>query len=351
MNWKRIMWIIAGIILIAAFVIKLRSNKETATERVYHYDKEQAINVQVEVVELEEINANLSYTGTFEPNKESKISAETQGKINAVLVEEGSIVNKGQSLIQLDNSLLQLQLQAVDVQIEGLEADVKRYTILAQSDAIQGVQLEKTALGLKAATIQKAILLEQISKTTIRAPFSGIVTMQFTELGAFAAPGVPLLQLTDLSQLKFTINTSENELDHFQKGGSYPVYADIYPDQLLAGKVTLIGSKANMGGSYPIQITVKNIQGYKIKAGMFGSVNVQEEAGKKGMLIPSSAVVGTAGQPQVYVVRDGKAMLQDIVITSKIQDKSLVDKGVNEGDVIVVTGLINLFDGANVTSN
>ncbi len=122
------------------------------------------------------MNAEYSYSGTFEPNKETKISAELQGKINAILVDAGSVVSKGQPLIQLDNSLLKLQLQTIEVQIEGLEADVNRYTILAKADAIQGVQLEKAELGLKSAKVQKATLLEQINKTTIKAPFSGVVT-------------------------------------------------------------------------------------------------------------------------------------------------------------------------------
>ena len=153
MNWKKIVAILIGIALIVAFVLKLKSNKATAVERVYQYDKEQAINVQVQTIKQEIINHDLSYSGSFEANKETKISAETQGKINHISVTEGDFVSKGQTLVHLDNALLKLQVQSVDVQIEGLEADVKRYTILTQSDAIQGIQLEKASLGLKTAKI------------------------------------------------------------------------------------------------------------------------------------------------------------------------------------------------------
>ena len=155
--------------------------------------------MQAITLKLESVNNDISYTGTFEPNKETKISADIQGKINSVLVDVGSTVRKGQALIQLDNSLLKLQLQTVEIQIEGLEADVKRYTVLANADAIQGVQLEKAELALKSAKVQKATLMEQINKTTITAPFNGIVTAKLTEEGAFAAPGIPLLQITDIS--------------------------------------------------------------------------------------------------------------------------------------------------------
>jgi membrane fusion protein (multidrug efflux system) len=182
---KKALYIIIPLALIAIVVIKLKNNKEITQSKVYQYDKEQVINVQADTLQIENVNAEFSYSGTFEPNKETKISAEIQGKINEVLVDAGSIVNKGQSLVQLDNSLLKLQLQNIEVQIEGLEADVNRYTILAKADAIQGVQLEKSLLGLKSAKVQKATLVEQISKTSIKAPFNGVVTAKLSEEGAF----------------------------------------------------------------------------------------------------------------------------------------------------------------------
>ncbi len=292
---------------------------------------------------------NYSYSGTFEPNKETKISAEIQGKINEVLVDVGSVVNKGQSLVLLDNSLLKLQLQTIEVQIEGLEADVNRYTILAKADAIQGVQLEKAELGLKSAKVQKATLLEQINKTTIKAPFNGVVTAKLSEEGAFAAPGVPLLQITDITNLKFTVNVPENELSQFKLNQSYSLSADAYSEILLTGKATMIGSKANMGSSFPVQFTVNNTSDLKIKSGMFGKVNLKNETQEKGIIIPASAIVGTANQPQVYLIKNGKSVLQNITISKKIQNKAVVSSGLNEGDVIVTNGFINLFDGANIT--
>ena len=131
---KKAIFILLSLIVIAAVVIKLKANKEIAQNKVYHYDKQQVIHVQATTVKLGEISDEFSFSGTFEPNKESKISAESQGKIIAVLVDVGSVVKKGQIVAQLDNSLLKLQLQAIDVQIEGLESDVNRFTILANAE-------------------------------------------------------------------------------------------------------------------------------------------------------------------------------------------------------------------------
>ena len=345
---KKVLYVIIPLAIIAVMVVKLKSNKEITQNKIYEYDKEQAVNVQADTLHVENVNAKYSYSGTFEPNKETKISAELQGKINTLLVDVGSVVIKGQTLVLLDNSLLKLQVQTIDIQVEGLEADVKRFIILAKADAIQGVQLEKAELGLKSAKVQRAILLEQINKTTIKAPFQGVVTAKLSEEGAFAAPGVPLLQITDITNLKFTVNVPENDLRQFKLNHSYTITADAYPNISFTGKVTMIGSKANMGSSFPIQFTLNNTSDLKIKSGMFGKVNLENASQEMGIIIPASAMVGTAIQPQVYLIKNGKSVMQNITISKNIQNKVVVSSGLKEGDVIVTNGFINLYDGANI---
>lgn len=345
---KKFIWIIVGIAIVGLVVFKLASNKKITENKVYQFDKEKPISVNVDTIHLEFINEKGNFTGTFEPNKEVKLSAETQGKINSILVDVGDIVQQGQVLIQLDNSLLKLQLQTIEVQIEGLQDDVNRYTILTEADAVQGVQLEKAKLGLKAAKVQKATIQEQINKTTIKAPFSGVVTAKLSEIGAFAVPGVPLLQITDLNILKFTVNVAENNLNQFKPSEQYTISADVFPAISLLGKITMIGSKANMGNSFPVQFQVENTKQLDIKAGMFGKVNVSNNQTEEGFLIPSSAILNNDEKTQVYIIENGKAMLKTIETSQNIGNKTVVKKGLQEGDIIVTSGFINLFNGANV---
>ncbi len=274
-------YLIPAIILIGIFagiVFKLKSNKKTAQERIYQFDKSEVVPFKNDSTVLALPNTAdgaLQLTGTFEPYRDTKISAELQGKINRVFVDAGSIISQGETLIQLDNALLQLQLQSIDVQIQGFQADVNRYSILAKADAVQGIQLEKAELGLKSAQIQQATVQEQINKTTIKAPFGGVVTAKLSEAGAFAAPGVPLVQIIDISKLKFTINVPEKDLKHFQMGRNYTIVADAYPDTKLSGRVIMIGSKANIGNSFPVQFLVQNLKNQALKAGMFGNITIQ----------------------------------------------------------------------------
>ena len=382
MNWKKIIGIVAGFAIVALVVLKLKNNKEVTQSKVYQYDKEKAIHVQADTLQNEYVNAEFSYSGTFEPNKETKISAELQGKINIIFVDAGAYVHKGQKLIQLDNTLLRHQLNLIDVQIQNsktesnvqlqanqiqlnaVQLDVERYKVLAQADAIQGVQLEKAEqqletaknqriallqqANLKSAEAQRKSIVEQINKTVIYSPFNGVVTAKLAEIGSFAAPSIPILQITDIQNLKFAVNIPETELRQFQLNNSYSISSDAYPEISLIGKATMIGSKANMGSSFPVQFSVNNTSDLKIKSGMFGKLNMKNVNQEKSIIIPTSAIVGSANQPQVYLVKNGKSSLQNITILKKIQNKAVVLSGLNDSDVIVTNGFINLFDGANI---
>lgn len=381
---KKALLIVVPLLLVVLVAVRLRNNKATTENKIYQYDKTQPLNVETQKVVLQTIDDAFSYSGVFEPNRESKLSAELQGKINAIYCDAGSIVAQGQKLVQLDAALLQQQLNAVNVQIqnakaeyevqlqtnqiqiEALKADVRRFTVLAQNDAIQGIQLEKTQQqlqtaenqrvailhqsGLKTAEAQKANIEAQINKTSILAPFSGIITAKLSEIGAFAAPGIPLLQLTDIATLKFTINVAESELYQFRTGQTYTIGLDALPDTQLQGRITLIGSKSNMGNSFPVQFMVTNTKASSVKAGMFGKVQIPHSNSQKGIVIPASVVVGSAEQPQVFTVKNGSAALTNITISKRTGDKVVVANGLQEGDIIITNGFINLFEGATIIS-
>ena len=111
----------------------------------------------------------------------------------------------------------------------------------------------------------------------------------------------------------------------------------------------MIGSKANIGNSFPVQFIVENTNDLKIKSGMAGSVLIGKKNERKQIVIPASSVVGTNIKPQVYLVKQGKAVLCDITISERVENKAVIEEGLSDGDVIVTNGFINLFDGANVS--
>ena len=81
---------------------------------------------------------------------------------------------------------------------------------------------------------------------------------------------------------------------------------------------------------------------------MFGKANLKTAAVNEKIVIPASAIIGTSLQPQVYIVKNGKAVLQNITVSERLENKLIVSNGLNTGDLIISNGFINLYDGANV---
>jgi len=346
---KNIINLLILIALIVLIVLKLAENKQKAESRIYHYDRNQPILVHTTKLKAQPVVINKDFTGNFVSDKDGKINADVQGKIIALKVKEGDFVRKGQLLIQLDPTLLIAKKKALDVKIKGFQDDVDRYKVLVANDAVQAIKLEKAELGLKGAIAERQSVVEQINKTKIYAPFNGYITMKFTEVGSFAAPGMPLLQLTDISKLQFTINVSEDDLELFDKGAEYPISVDAFPDEKFNGKLSMIGSKANRSNDYPVKFDVKNTKNKTIKSGMFGVVKVSKDYGKEAILVPATAIRGSEENAQVYVVENGKAILKDITVTGRVGNDVIVE-GLKDGDEIVTSGFVNLFDGANITT-
>ncbi len=349
-NIQRIIGLIVLLAIVIVTVVTLKNNKEIAAEKVYEYDKTEAIHVITQRVEQTSFNNQSAYSGNFAPNKEVKLSADIQGKITKVFVTNGDEVKVGQPLLQLDQSVLKLQLEAVNTKIRGLEKDIERYQSLMASNAIQGVKLEKAELGLDAAKIERATIQEQLNKTTVRASFDGIITAQLTEEGAFAAPGVPLFQLTDISTVKLTLSVTEYEINAFQRKDSVQVQVDALPNEEFMGIVSMVGSKSNKSMNFPVEISVDN-PSMRIKAGMFGHAKTAVSSESKDVVsIPLSAIIGETTDPKVYIVDAGVAKLQSIQTGGTVGNKIMVKEGLKSGDVIVTEGITTLFEGANVTT-
>jgi multidrug efflux pump subunit AcrA (membrane-fusion protein) len=84
---------------------------------------------------------------------------------------------------------------------------------------------------------------------------------------------------------------------------------------------------------------------------MFGKVKMKSSGSENQIIIPASAIVGSNIQPQVYLVKNGNAVLQNITLANRLQNKVIVSAGLVAGDIIVTNGFVNLFDGANITLN
>ena len=346
-NKGRIIAVVLGIAVIAAVAVKLRSNRSTVESLVYENDADRAVSVEVVQARMQDTELETPFTGIFRANREVKVSADIQAKVERVDVTEGQSVTKGQPLVILDGSLLALKLKAANAQVQALETDVKRLTALTKADAVPAVQLEKAETGLQTAQAERDVLAEQLSRTTVRAPFSGVVTARFTDAGAFAAPGVPLVEVTDISTLRFTVRVNETDLSLFSKGITHPVTSDAMPDLPLKSSVSSIGSKADQAGLFLVELEVSNPDGHPVRAGMFGRMSMKRPSGR-AIVLPTTAIQGTDARPTVVLVRNGRARFTEVAVGGRTGNGQVISSGIAEGDTVITTGFIDITENVPV---
>ncbi len=343
---RSIIWI-SLLVLLALTVWKLASNKSVQEERVYRHDRNAAVNVTVDTVRQQAFTEGVRYTGTISSMQEGRVMAEVPGRVVQVAVAEGQWVEKGQVIVKLDGELLRLQMQAAEVQVEGLEKDQQRYTILTGADAIQGVQLEKTELALRGARIQLGTLREQVQRTSIIAPFSGFVTQLGVEVGTVLNPSMPVAMLTNDRALELVVSVPGTELSAFSKGQTVMVQPEGGEAQ-VPGTVESVGSRGDMAHNFSVRITLKGDGDHGVKPGMAATVRSIPTDAKTWPIIPSTAIIGSSLEPEVYVVENGIAKRKRIVTAGRDEGMVAVSQGLAAGETVVTSGFISLADGTPV---
>lgn len=345
---KRLISILIIVGLFALVIVKLAQNKTASENRVYHYDKEAFIPVFGQIVSGKNKAEEKSYSGVFESINEVKLSADTQGKIVVIYVEEGQKVKKGQALVKIDDSMLKLQLAVLDSKIEGVKKDEARFQKLAAQDAVPAINLEKTQNMLETLSAEKNTLLDQISKSTVKAPFNGIISMKFCEKGGFASPAIPLFEIINQSALKFTIYVPEEDLAYFTKAEVYNIQTNA--KNSLTGSLLQVSSKGGFGNSFKVEFNVPTAD--FIKPNMIGEISFStKNESNDALSIAATAIIGSELNPNIYVVKNRKAVRTPIVITSRNSDRISFKGPVEVGDTVITGGFINIDDNANVKVN
>jgi RND family efflux transporter MFP subunit len=336
-----------AVAIIAIIVLKLKANKEIVDKKIYIHDTTAAVLVEATTPKNHTFESAYSFLGTFEAIHQNTIGADGGGKVIQLSIEEGDRVSKGQVIAKLDDELLQLQLQNAEVSIEGQKNDENRYNNLAKENAVSGVTLEKTKLGVRSAEIQRKQLQKQLKNATIKAPFSGVITKRMIDLGSVIGSGSPVVEITDISSLKLTVSVPERDILKFKLNQSVEVAADIYTGKSFKGKVSNISVQADKSHNFKVQITIPNGK-QEIMAGMYGSVSLNNAESITALAIPRKALVGSSKNPQVYVIRGGKSLL--ISFNAGTSDGEFIEvvNGLQSNDQIITKGQVNIQDKSNV---
>ena len=194
----------------------------------------------------------------------------------------------------------------------------------------------------------------QVGKSTIRAPFSGIIDNVIKDQGTVVAPGPgsEVFRIVNLSNMYIEVDVPETYLSSITKGKTATVDFPILGERIET-KVRQTGNFINPGNrSFTVEIPVSNKKG-NIKPNLTAKVKINDYSNDKAILIPQSIISeDAAGKQYIYLAEtvDGNVQAKrSFVTTGKAQDGVVeVLSGITAGNLIIKEGARRVKDGQKV---
>jgi membrane fusion protein (multidrug efflux system) len=250
----------------------------------------------------------------------------------------------------LDASVFSAQLSSLQTSIEKAELDMERYSRLIAMGGASAMQLENVALQHKSLLAEKKDVFQKMAHMQIRAPFAGKIENVKVEKGSFVAKGTVLSDLLDISSLKINVYLSEQEAFTLKPGHVAEIRSAVLSNP-VNGRIATISDKADATGKFLTEVNYNNSGKESLKAGMLTDVSFAVGSTITGLSVPMSALVGTAKQGKIYVVKGNQVELRSIKIGITTTDKVQVLEGVQSGEQVVISGQLNLENGSNISIN
>ncbi|TAE53948.1 MAG: efflux RND transporter periplasmic adaptor subunit [Bacteroidetes bacterium] len=347
---RRILIVVAVVALAALTIYKLLANKEEMEHKAAAAAMVNEKNtVRIALAENDRVSKDFDVSGKFEPIRELRMTSETQGVIQQLLVKEGSRVAEGQLIGKVETDALQNQLDIARENLAKSQKDLARYEKLAEGGAIPSAQIDDLRLGIKNTESQIKGLEITMRKTSLKAPIGGVINELMVERGSNLMPGTPIADIVDVSRLEMLVSLTESELASVSQGQRLKVAADLYPESTWEGSVSFIGVKADGSGKFPVKVGVANNSGKPLRAGMTGTVRFTFAKDLEGIFLPRTCIIGSLQNAKVFVVNND-GILEEVAVKTGIETGGRVQilSGLSVNQRIVSGGQERLSAGMAV---
>lgn len=312
--------------------------------------------VKVQSVYQENVQLTSEYTATVEAFKTNNIASNNGSRIKRILVDVGSTVRAGQSVVILDDINIATQNAAIDqqrIQLTNLKRDLERAKELVKigGGTQQTVDQLQASYDAQARAIQSSqrMLSTMSENTVLTSPVSGVVTQKNYNNGDLPG-GLPILVIEQQQPLKVIINVNESDFPKVKKDMPVQVKLDTYGDEVFAGKVYLIHPAIDPASrTFQVEVTINN-SGNRVHSGMFARVTFNFGS-QMSVVVPDQAIQKQVGSGVrfVYVYNsNGTVEFRQVELGRRLGTRYEVLSGLQNGAQVVVTGQSRLNDGAKV---
>lgn len=340
---RNLRWVRGGMALLVAGAMVACGNAEADDTAEVAGDFVRVINVEVAEIKTQPFVDEIRLTGAVSANQDVQVSAEESGVIQEIVADRGARVRAGDALARIDASVLTAQVAQGRAQADLASQTWDRRKRLWEEDQVGS---EIAYLEAKYAAEQTAanlrVLEERLSRTTIRAPFDGILDDRMIEVGTMVGPGQVVGRVVDLDPVKIMAGVPERYAADVRRGAEAQITFDVFPGEVFTAPVTYVGSTVNVQNrTFPVEVVMPNPQGM-VKPEMVANVALTRRELSDAVVVPQDALVRVEAGYVVFVAaeRDGTVVAEarPVVLGPSRRNLVVVESGLAPGERIVVVG-------------
>ncbi|MGH7628376.1 MAG: efflux RND transporter periplasmic adaptor subunit [Gemmatimonadales bacterium] len=304
--------------------------------------------VEVAVAANDTVVDAINASGQIEAIQSIELKPEIEGRLRQILVREGASVAKGTALFKVDDAELRAELARAEAERDLARQALDRTRELLSQRASSQADLERAEATARSTEAQVALLSVRLRRTTVRAPFSGVVGQRFVSLGDYVETSTRLAALQTVDPQRAAFQVPERYAEELAVGQRVVFRVAALPGRDFTGSVDFVDPVVQLPGrTIMVKAQVPNPK-RELQAGMFIEARLATAVRPNAVIIPEDAVLPLQGASYVWIAKDGKATRRQVELGVRSPGFVEARSGVEGAEQVVVAGQERLSEGAPV---
>ncbi len=303
--------------------------------------------VVTQTVAQQQVVQSLSLVGKLQAQHSVVISPETVGRVKKILVKANQQVKKGQTLVVLDTSSASLAVKEAELSLQEERRVMAEYNRLAERKAITQTATASQKAKVNIAQVRLDSAKHNLDNLYIKAPFNGTLGFIDFSRGKMVSTGSELLTLDDMSVMHLDLQVPDKYLSQLKMGMPVTAHSSAWADE-FEGQIIAIDSRINAETlNAKVRVNFDNSD-RRLKPGMLMHSKI-EFTPLIEPIIPVQALEYAGTKRYVYVINaENKAIKTEVKLGARVENKVIIDQGLEIGERIVVQGIVNMRDNISV---
>lgn len=303
--------------------------------------KPPVLRAEAMIVKAAALESVYQSSGNLLANEAVNVYAEVAGRITDIHFKEGSVVHKGDLLIQLFDNDIKAQIQKLKVQRKLQVITKERQDELLAINGISKQEYDNTVAQIASIDADVAYNEALLRRLQVRASFDGVVGLRNVSVGAIVSPTTLITIIQQVNPLKLDFPVPEQYKSVIRQGDD--VYFTVTGNaDTMAGKITAIEPGADATTRTIMMRALVPNQERKLIPGAFANVYVTLSRNNTAITIPSQSIIPTTRDKKVAVLRNGKVALTTVTTgIRRVADVEIL-QGLQNGDTVLTTGIMQV---------